>query len=106
MMFVARSVMRSLWLVAVFWAYYKAICGRGFKNSRALVPISGYPLADHSFVDTKWPSPYFQPHALVCPRVDTVFLADQFRVYVLTTDNTVAPYPCDVNGTIADISAR
>eukprot|EP00446_Apocalathium_sp_SHHI-4_P056126 CAMPEP_0177294148 /NCGR_PEP_ID=MMETSP0368-20130122/1157_1 /TAXON_ID=447022 ORGANISM="Scrippsiella hangoei-like, Strain SHHI-4" /NCGR_SAMPLE_ID=MMETSP0368 /ASSEMBLY_ACC=CAM_ASM_000363 /LENGTH=439 /DNA_ID=CAMNT_0018752033 /DNA_START=31 /DNA_END=1348 /DNA_ORIENTATION=- len=49
--------------------------------------------------------PVLQADALVCPR-DLVYLADEFRVWELDRKKgEVTPYPCDVNGTIADIAS-
>merc|ERR1712124_57343 len=78
-----------------------------FKNSMAMVSAwnAGPKVADLTPVPMTFPSPYFQPNALVCPR-GMIFLADQYRVFQLRDrDKGVVPFPCDVNGTIADLGA-
>lgn len=102
---IARNVLRALWLLSFIWAVLKAFSRRGFKNNKAVLHLSGPRLAHSELMETNWPSPYFSPHALVCPRADVAFFADKFRVFRLDQNHEVTTYPCDVNGTIADISA-
>jgi len=100
-------VVKLLWAISVCWSVSKAMSGNGFKNYRAVIHAgpSGPPVASITVNWTAWPSPYFRPHALVCPR-DLVYLADEFRVWELDRKKgEVTPYPCDVNGTIADIAS-
>lgn len=141
MMRIASTVVQSLWFMSVMWALNKSSLGSGYKNSAAYMTLSGPPLAHVTLKKTKWPSPYFAPHAVACPKTvfnvivpchpakraekhlnlsidlgktkknkvcvkaSQAFLADDFRVYSLGADNTAHELPCDVNGTIADISA-
>lgn len=101
------SVLSLLWTFFFFWALYGAIWGMDFKNEMAMVPqwTVGPKVADLSPVPIKLPSPYFEPHAIVCPR-GFVFLADKYRVFELRDgDKGVQPYACDVNGTIADLAS-
>jgi len=100
------AVTRCLWVFSACWALSTAAFNpNGFKNSKAPISLlAGPPVADLTPLATDW-SPYFRPHALVCPR-GRVFLADEYRVFELSTPHgNVAPYPCDVNGTIADLAA-
>jgi len=108
MMFWGSRVVRLLWLISVLWSIHKAMSGNGFKNRNAVIPVapSGPPVAGMEVNWTSWPSPYFRPHALVCPK-DKVFLADEFRVWQLDRKKEeVTPYDCDVNGTIADLASQ
>lgn len=102
---VVKFVLRALWLISVCWAMNKSIRGRGFRNSVAVLPLTGPPLAHIELVPATWPSVYFAPHALVCPQSENIFLADEYHVYKLRGDNVVESFNCDVNGTIADISS-
>jgi len=100
-------VVRCLWFVSVVWSLNKAGSNHGFKNSKSIIPAIpvGPPVAGISVLPTRWPSPFFKPHALVCPK-GRVFLADEFRVFELDKDSMqVTPFPCEVNGTIADIAS-
>jgi len=107
-MFYSRTVANCLWLFSVAWAIHKAALGGGFKNYAAFIkeaPATGPPVVGVSAVMTSWPSPYFKPHAIVCPRT-RVFLADSFRVFELTDNKGVVPYPCDVDFRILDVAAN
>mmetsp|Transcript_66455 Transcript_66455/g.105069 ORF Transcript_66455/g.105069 Transcript_66455/m.105069 type:complete len:715 (-) Transcript_66455:145-2289(-) len=100
-------VLTILWGSAFVWALYGAIWGMNFKNEMAMIPqwTVGPKVADFSTVPIRLPSPYFEPHSIVCPR-DLVFLADKYRVFELHDgDKGVQPYRCDVNGTIADLAS-
>lgn len=100
-------VVRTLWAISVVWAFWKALtCGpNGFKNNNAVhLPFHrGPPVAFTEKLSWEWPSPFFRPHALVCPR-HMVFMADEFRVFELSKGK-VLPHDCEVNGTIADLAA-
>eukprot|EP00931_Biecheleriopsis_adriatica_P064438 TRINITY_DN39217_c0_g1_i1.p1 TRINITY_DN39217_c0_g1~~TRINITY_DN39217_c0_g1_i1.p1 ORF type:complete len:808 (-),score=110.33 TRINITY_DN39217_c0_g1_i1:5-2428(-) len=101
------QVIKALWSCALCWALWGAIFGMDFKNSEAAMPefIGGPTVLKVQTLYMASPNPYFKPHALVCPR-NQVFVADKYRVFELTERNTVAQtFPCDVNGTIADIAA-
>jgi hypothetical protein len=97
-----------LWIISFMWALYGAIWGMDFKNKMAMMPRRwsfGPEVANLVPVPMAFPSPYFQPHALVCPRKG-IFLADHYRVFELKDKGRgVEPFPCDVNGTIADLGA-
>lgn len=113
------GVLNLLWLSAFIWAVCGAVNGMDFKNDQAVwrtLP-EGPPIAQLHKLQLRSPSPYFQPHALVCPR-EQVFLADKYRIFELqgglldagsgkniVTTFTYNGKPCDVNGTIADIAA-
>jgi len=103
-----RVVIQCLWTVSVGWACYKAIFDGKFKNSKAPLqqpPPAGPPVAGLTVLAITSPSPYFKPHAVVCPK-GRVFLADRFRVFEITSDReSVVPYPCNVDGRIADITS-
>jgi len=101
------SVVALLWTSAFFWALYGSIWGMDFKNDVAMIPDFSQALevADLTQVPVVFPSPYFKPHALVCPR-GKIFLADRYRVFQLMDDDSVKPYPCEVNATIADLAAQ
>lgn len=117
MLFWGLKVLMLLWFSALMWALRGDVVGEDWKNSEALFGDMGsgmevLQLASVHFLDS--PSPYFAPHALTCPKSDIAFLADQFRVFQLqltndgsqtSTTHVPRPYPCDVNGTIADIAA-
>lgn len=100
------SVVGVLWLSALGWALYGSIFGMDFKNEMAMMPdFHSIPeVADLTQVPVVFPSPYFKPHALVCPR-KSIFLADSYRVFQLNDKGVVEPYPCDINGTILDLGA-
>merc|ERR1711971_1207639 len=70
MMAVAKFVLRTLWFISIVWALNKAFRGHEFKNSAAAltVGLSGPPLAHVTLLEISWPSVYFAPHALVCPK--------------------------------------
>ena len=100
-------VVNFLWSCAFLWALYGAWFGMDFKNSKAAVPTwsESPPLLEVSSETMASPSPFWKPHALVCPR-NQVFVADRYHVYELRSNNTkVERYPCTVNGTIADVAA-
>lgn len=100
-------VVNFLWSCAFLWALWGAWFGMDFKNSKAAVPAwrDTPPVLELSKETMASPSPFWKPHALVCPR-NQVFVADRYHVYELRADNTkVERYPCMVNGTIADIAA-
>lgn len=100
------SVVGALWMSAFGWALYGSIWGMDFKNDMAMMPqfARAPEVADLTQVPVAFPSPYFKPHALVCPR-GQIFLADSYRVFQLSDSSAVEPYPCDVNETIADLAA-
>ena len=100
-------VVNFLWSCAFLWALYGAWFGMDFKNSKAAVQSwrDPLPLLDVSGETMASPSPFWKPHALVCPRKQ-VFVADRYHVYELKNNNTkVERYPCLINGTIADVAA-
>eukprot|EP00445_Apocalathium_hangoei_P074252 CAMPEP_0204157934 /NCGR_PEP_ID=MMETSP0361-20130328/31664_1 /ASSEMBLY_ACC=CAM_ASM_000343 /TAXON_ID=268821 /ORGANISM="Scrippsiella Hangoei, Strain SHTV-5" /LENGTH=807 /DNA_ID=CAMNT_0051113785 /DNA_START=26 /DNA_END=2449 /DNA_ORIENTATION=- len=99
-------VVQCLWVFSALWALCIATFNPGdFKNSKAIFGQRFRPpVADLTTLKTSW-SPYFRPSALVCPR-GRVFLADEFRIFELSRDTgTAAPYSCDINGTIEDLTA-
>lgn len=106
MMLFARYTTLALWGMSVIWSIWKAARAEGYKNEQSLYrePITGPPLADITPLDTRWPSPYFRPHSLVCPSQDSVFMADQYRVFERKGDQ-VKLVDCDADGIIADVSA-
>ena len=78
-----------------------------FKNRKAAVSLwqNLPPSLEVEELPMASPSPFWKPHALVCPR-SHVFIADRYHVYELCENNTVVRrYPCAVNGTIADVAA-
>ncbi|CAE7212039.1 PRCP [Symbiodinium pilosum] len=100
-------VISAFWCLALLWALHGAFYGMDFKNSKAAVEMwdTGPPLLEVSSMKMASPSPFWSPHALVCPR-NQVFIADRYRVYEMSHNNSkVTVYPCPINGTIADISA-
>lgn len=101
------SVVGLLWLSALGWALYGSVCGMDWKNEISMMPDFGRTpeVADLTQVPAVFPSPYFKPHALVCPR-GHIFLADSYRVFRLSDDGAVKPFPCDVKDTIADLAAK
>jgi len=107
MLWLGTLVISAFWTFALVWALHGAFYGMDFRNSKAAVSMwqDGPPLLEVSATDMASPSPFWSPHALVCPR-NQVFIADRYRVYELKDNkSTVVVYPCSVNGTIADISA-
>eukprot|EP00913_Durusdinium_trenchii_P021920 g20597.t1 len=101
------KVVACFWASALLWAVHGAWFGMDFKNRKAAVPTWGDtpPLLEVSEMTMATPSPFWRPHALVCPR-NQVFITDRYHVYELRENNTeVKRYPCSVNGTIADVAA-
>lgn len=102
-----RLVVTSLWCFSVLWAIRKSVYGIGFRNSMAVLKMplpAGPPVAGVMTLGTNWPSPYFKPRSVVCPK-GRVFIGDEFRVFELQRGSQVVPYPCDVDGRIADVAA-
>lgn len=99
-------VLCVLWMSGFLWALYGSIWGMDFKNSMAMMPEwkEEPQIAELSPVPIVYPSPYFQPHAIVCPR-GSFFLADKYRVFEILDSSRVVPFPCAVNGTISDLAA-
>eukprot|EP00928_Gymnodinium_smaydae_P100559 TRINITY_DN9895_c0_g1_i1.p1 TRINITY_DN9895_c0_g1~~TRINITY_DN9895_c0_g1_i1.p1 ORF type:complete len:767 (-),score=65.18 TRINITY_DN9895_c0_g1_i1:310-2610(-) len=102
-----QSVLRCLWSFALLWACYISVFGGGYNNSHSVFwrpQKAAPPWADLVKINTSWPSPYFDPIAVVCPR-QHVFFADEFRVFELRGSEVVA-YPCDLESRILDVTAE
>jgi len=113
LMRLGHLVVTGLWLLFLCWSIYKGWIGKGFSNKLAVwkQPITGPPVAGVVKLPAIWPSPFFEPHSVVCPR-GQIFFGDAFRVFELINwnnpdlDNRVIPYPCDVGDErIADVAA-
>mmetsp|Transcript_81094 Transcript_81094/g.229687 ORF Transcript_81094/g.229687 Transcript_81094/m.229687 type:complete len:785 (-) Transcript_81094:45-2399(-) len=109
MLFHGMLVLRFLWISACCWAFL-SICGAfggmDWKNNDALFVLHQPRLKPYPLHKFDAPSPFFHPHALVCPKAGRVFLADRFRVFELNeVEGKLQHVDCDVNGTIEDIAA-
>mmetsp|Transcript_30429 Transcript_30429/g.87241 ORF Transcript_30429/g.87241 Transcript_30429/m.87241 type:complete len:838 (+) Transcript_30429:160-2673(+) len=108
-------ILMLLWISALIWALHNAYT-RDFRDRQSwpewmsiLVPDPVKTLEVEHFAFRR-PSPYFSPHAVTCPIDGKFFMADSFRVFMLhegggDEPSKPRPFPCDVNGTIADIAA-
>lgn len=100
-------VIKLLWISAFVWSLWGAAFGMDFQNDQAVMPmvINGPRVLQTKSMNFESPSPYFRPHALVCPK-GKIFVADKYRVYELVGPNLeVRTFPCKVTGTIADVGA-
>jgi len=110
-------VIGLLWLSALIWAVYSECSGTmKFKNKTSFLPFAWLRPNQLYTIDPlniRSPGPYFQPHAITCPKPEFLFLADRFRVWQInvtnySSDSSDLPkhVHCDINGTIADIASR
>eukprot|EP00930_Biecheleria_cincta_P034028 TRINITY_DN23556_c0_g1_i1.p1 TRINITY_DN23556_c0_g1~~TRINITY_DN23556_c0_g1_i1.p1 ORF type:complete len:815 (+),score=113.05 TRINITY_DN23556_c0_g1_i1:55-2499(+) len=100
-------VIKLLWISAFVWALWGAAFGMDFQNEQAVMPMMNYGprVLKTESIHFDTPSPYFRPHALVCPK-GKIFVADKYRVFELVGKNMeVRTFKCNVTGTIADIGA-
>lgn len=109
-------ILMLLWVSALVWALHNAYT-QDFRDRdkwpdwiRSIFAMKVETLEVENFPFLR-PSPYFQPHAVTCPIEGKFFMADSFRVFDLKEGlggdgpHKPRPFPCDVNGTIADIAA-
>jgi len=105
-------VLGLLWFFAFIWALYSVHTGNMKYNNKHSIFEWSHP----NLIQLKQPlhigspGPYFQPHAITCPKPSVIFLADRFRVWRISTEGSRLPVPvdtqCNITGTIADVAAR
>eukprot|EP00931_Biecheleriopsis_adriatica_P026515 TRINITY_DN16135_c0_g1_i1.p1 TRINITY_DN16135_c0_g1~~TRINITY_DN16135_c0_g1_i1.p1 ORF type:complete len:828 (+),score=140.67 TRINITY_DN16135_c0_g1_i1:138-2621(+) len=64
MLFYARIVLISLWLVAALWALNKVYHGYSFSNHNCPIDPLGEKISAAEPLSVVWPSPYFRPRAM------------------------------------------